>query len=163
MAGRRHGESGGRGTVGRTAAAAVALALLAAQPASRPTEDGPDEPVVHEFTYQWGGSARAQAAGVSFGLYTPCPGLGCAVVDVGRDHRWLELEVVDDSGLPVMLASSADGVPRVCGRSADPIRLGRGIGELAVEVAAGNCPDGTPSLPTSGTMRITLHTTDPLA
>jgi hypothetical protein len=97
------------------------------------------------------------------GYYWNCDdGTGCAVITRHRNERFLMLRIEDATGLPVAgrVYSGAEEPVEICGESPEPIDV-RFSGEILVHLVGGNCLDGTPSTPTTGTVEARLFSRRP--
>lgn len=94
---------------------------------------------------------------------------GCLSIPIPDGATSANVEIQDASGQPVLAlagASTADSGHSVCGATSEPLELplqsatedDEGERYLYVVVVAGLCEDGTPSLPTTGTVVATFGT-----
>ena len=90
---------------------------------------------------------------------------GGGPVATGDTDKFLSVEVADQSGQPVYVqfAQDADGdslsetdVGEVCGKTEEPMEVPEPGLEVSAFVHVGTCPDGTPSIATSGTVKLTF-------
>lgn len=115
-----------------------------------------------EATFSWTGPKIVDEAGYS--LSAP-DRVGYDGTDVGLGtvtflpaHRpYAHVEIEDVSGRAVVATVSQNGaiVARVCGKSNKPIAVNPKL-PLVVRVWVSTCDDGSPSLPTNGTIRATF-------
>ena len=78
-------------------------------------------------------------------------------IPVGASDTSASLQASDATGLPVYVMVTQDMtiVGRFCGATDSPLSIEPGT-PLRIFVMAGTCDDGTPSLPTAGTVTATL-------
>ncbi|MGH2755715.1 MAG: hypothetical protein ACRDLB_14970 [Actinomycetota bacterium] len=92
------------------------------------------------------------------GYYMDCGSqTGCAVVQMKKAVRAVNITVIDDSGLPTraeIYAPGAGKVATICAASDEPVFI-NGAAELWVHAVGGTCADSTPSVATKGIVRVT--------
>ena len=128
------------------------------------------KPRVVEFEYTVGG----------IGFSTPVRSLGvCPMTEPGsgqciefpvlsNSEKYVKVEVLDTvpSGPAGFISQGdvdgdgiADGYGTFCGSQEEPVELQGGTTPVRVSFYPGTCADGTPSFPTTGTIRVTFSST----
>lgn len=120
---------------------------------------------VVEITYTHPGiGAATPAGGTGYPANFP---EGSSEIPLGPDDLFMKVEVVDDSGQAVSGFISQgdidgngvndDGYGTFCGAHAEPIPVASpGAPIIGIYAHSGVCADGTPSIMTSGTIKVTL-------
>ena len=83
----------------------------------------------------------------------------------GGEENFVSVEVTDQSGQPVFVSLGQDGdgdglsetdVGDACGATEEPLPVPAPGSEVSVFVYVGTCSDGTPSIATGGTVKLTF-------
>lgn len=90
--------------------------------------------------------------------YSCADGVGCTVLRLPKPAARVHVQVIDQTGQPVLaqvfIGGHQEMVGLVCGVTDEPLFV-NGATELRIDVIAGTCTDTTPSVPTTGTVRVT--------
>lgn len=89
---------------------------------------------------------------------------GGGPVATGGEENFVKVEVTDQSGQTVYVGLGqdtdgdgfSDGFGDVCGSTEEPLAVPAPGSEVSAFVYVGTCPDGTPSIATSGTVKLTF-------
>ena len=118
---------------------------------------------VVELPYQCPCGPSTPAA--SQGFWLAGGTFGGGPVATGGEENYVKIEVTDQSGQTVYVSVGqdpdgdgfSDSFGDVCGTSGDePLSVPAPGSEVSAFVFVGTCPDGTPSIATSGTVKLTF-------
>lgn len=151
-------------------AVALSLGLLAgamAMPADAAKKKKKKKPVkverVVELAYQCPCGPSTPVA--SQGFWLAGGTFGGGPVATGAEEKYVNVEVTDQTGQTVFVAlgqdTDGDGLSEtdigdVCGATEEPLEVAAPGNELSAFVHVGTCPDGTPSIATGGTVKLTF-------
>jgi hypothetical protein len=93
----------------------------------------------------------------------PSQSLGCIDLHPFESDLYVSVEITDTSGTSLDFdvdqwsdKDSAYRFLRSCGETREPVELMRDLSQISVLVFASTCEDGSPSIPTSGTIKVTF-------
>lgn len=133
------------------AVAAIALAMVAAPAGAKGKK-------VEEAEYQHAAGISVLAPTGESGMAFTCveDTGGCLTFQVPTGATAVSVEAVDETGNDVLMVVGGRDEGEFCGATDKPVALDPEFDTLYVTILTGTCPNGSVSLPTTGTVSVTF-------